>query len=236
MVKKGTIRGFDPATYTATIQLAGSLSVWLDNVPVSRAIPPCQMVAGRSCAVLLLDESHPQDAVVAAVFSTAESESSQPWEHIGTVVLESSAASVDFDQLSPDFTAFRLLALVRRSTFGGPISTGVRFNDDASQSYDLRDLIADASGVRTTLLQGGTYGVIGVFDDAHYGVAFVYIQASDPGVEKEWLSFAGLGSSSLRHITGRWNNTSSAVTKITVTPVIGELYAGSTFILEGIRR
>jgi len=236
MVKKGTIRGFDPATYTATIQLAGSLSVWLDNVPVSRAISPSQMVAGRSCAVLFLDESHPQDAVVAAVFSAVEAESGRPWEHIETVVLDDSAASVDFDQLSPDFTAFRLLALIRRSIMGGPLSTGLRFNDDASQSYDLRDIIADAGGVRTTLLQGITYGVIGVFDDLHYGVAFVYVQACDPAMEKEWLSFAGLGSSSLQHITGRWNNTSSVITKITITSVIGSLYAGSTFILEGVRR
>ncbi len=69
MIKKGVIKAFDSGTYTATVQIAGSLSVWLEGVPVSRAIPSAEMVAGRNCAVIFLDECNPQDAVVAAVYS-----------------------------------------------------------------------------------------------------------------------------------------------------------------------
>lgn len=236
MTSKGIVRGFDPQTYTATIQVVGSLSVWLEGVPVSRAIPPAAMVPGRPCAVIFLDESHPHDAVVAAVFSTsADAGRGWPWEHIETRVLCEDAAVVDFEGLGAEYAAFRILAFIRRSTYGSPLSTGIRFNDDAAQNYDFRDLVADAGGVRTTLAQGNTYGVVGVFDHLHYGVAFVYIQNRDAAVEKEWLSFAGLGSSSLRHITGRWNNTQSSISRITVTPLVGYLYAGSTFILNGVR-
>ena len=69
MIKKGVIRGFDSGTYTATVQIAGSLSVWLEGVPVSRGIPSAEMVVERSCSVIFLDESNPKDAVVAAVYT-----------------------------------------------------------------------------------------------------------------------------------------------------------------------
>jgi hypothetical protein len=72
MMKKGLIRAFDGDTHTATVQMAGSLSVWLEGVPVSRGIPAGEMAVGRACAVLFLDESNPQDAVVVAVMGSDE--------------------------------------------------------------------------------------------------------------------------------------------------------------------
>jgi hypothetical protein len=68
-IKRGTIKSFDAGTYKATVQVAGSLSVWLQAVPVARDIPPAEMVAGRSCAILFFDEANPNDAVVAAVWT-----------------------------------------------------------------------------------------------------------------------------------------------------------------------
>lgn len=68
-VRKGVIKGFDSESYKATVQVAGSLSVWLEGVPVARNIPSGEMVAGRQCALIFFDEANPQDAVVAAVYS-----------------------------------------------------------------------------------------------------------------------------------------------------------------------
>ena len=68
-IKKSTLKSFDPAAYTATVQVAGSLATWLSGVPVARNIPPAEMVAGRSCALVLFDSSNPQDAVVVAVYT-----------------------------------------------------------------------------------------------------------------------------------------------------------------------
>jgi hypothetical protein len=73
MMKKGVTRAFDGDTHTATVQMAGSLSVWLEGVPVSRGIPAGEMAVGRACAVLFLDESNPDDAVVVAVIGGGES-------------------------------------------------------------------------------------------------------------------------------------------------------------------
>jgi hypothetical protein len=68
MIKKGILKAFDSGTYTATVQVQGSLSVWLEDVPVSRGLPTAEMVTGRSVSVLFLDPGNPDDAVVVAVW------------------------------------------------------------------------------------------------------------------------------------------------------------------------
>jgi hypothetical protein len=50
------------------VQLIGSLSVYLDNVPTSRAIATAEMTVGRNVAVLFIDPSNFSDAVVIAVW------------------------------------------------------------------------------------------------------------------------------------------------------------------------
>ena len=69
MEKRGIVQSFDAGTYKATIQISGSLSVWLGEVRVSRNIPASEMVSGRSCAIIFFDESNPDDAVLVAVYS-----------------------------------------------------------------------------------------------------------------------------------------------------------------------
>ena len=44
IVRKGTVKGFDSGSYTATVQVAGSLAVWLEDVPVARNIGIAEMV------------------------------------------------------------------------------------------------------------------------------------------------------------------------------------------------
>ncbi len=68
-VRRGVVKAFDSGSYTATVQVAGSLSVWLTGVPVARNIASGEMLAGRRCAVLFFDEPNPQDAVVIAVYT-----------------------------------------------------------------------------------------------------------------------------------------------------------------------
>jgi hypothetical protein len=68
-IRSGIVKAFDAGTYTATVQLAGSLAVWLSDLPVARNIPSAEMIAGRRCAVIFFDASNPRDAVVAAVFT-----------------------------------------------------------------------------------------------------------------------------------------------------------------------
>jgi len=69
MIKKGILKSFDSDTYLATVQIAGSLSVWLENIPTSRAIPASEMIPGRSVAVLFHDAGNPSDCAVIAVWT-----------------------------------------------------------------------------------------------------------------------------------------------------------------------
>jgi len=69
MIKKGILKSFDSGTYTATVQVAGSLSVWLEDVPVSRALETDDMVTGRNVALIFLDPGNRSDAVVVAVWT-----------------------------------------------------------------------------------------------------------------------------------------------------------------------
>ena len=68
-IRRGVLQDFDSGTYLATVAMAGSLSVWLDGLPVSRAIDDAEMAAGRNVAVLFFDASNPNDAVVCAVWT-----------------------------------------------------------------------------------------------------------------------------------------------------------------------
>ena len=68
-LRRATLKIFDSGAYTATIQLPGSLSSWLTDVPVSRAISGAELTAGRYVALAHFDESNPKDCVVVAVWT-----------------------------------------------------------------------------------------------------------------------------------------------------------------------
>ena len=68
-IRQGTVKAFDGTAYTATVQVKGSVAIWLSDVPVARNIASAEMTAGRKCAVLFFDEPNPQDAVVIAVYT-----------------------------------------------------------------------------------------------------------------------------------------------------------------------
>ncbi len=68
-LRKGELRSFDSGSYKATVRLAGSYKVYLEDVAVARNIPSAEMVTGRRLAVIFFDEHSPKDAVVAAVYT-----------------------------------------------------------------------------------------------------------------------------------------------------------------------
>ena len=68
-MKKGVLKSFNPGTYKATVQLAGSYKVYLEDVTVARNLPTAEMAVGRKVAVILFDEHNPKEAVVVAVYT-----------------------------------------------------------------------------------------------------------------------------------------------------------------------
>ncbi len=68
-LRKAVLKSFDSGNYTATVQLAGSYKVYLEDVAVARNLPAAEMTAGRKTAVLFFDEHNPKEAVVVAVYT-----------------------------------------------------------------------------------------------------------------------------------------------------------------------
>src|SRR4029450_381544 len=72
-LKRATIKSYNPTTHRAAVQIAGSLSVWLNDVRVATDIPPPAIVPGRECAVLFFTDDNPDDGVILAVHGAAPS-------------------------------------------------------------------------------------------------------------------------------------------------------------------
>jgi len=68
-LRHGILKAWNSGTYLATVQLTGSLGVWLTNVPTNRGIPSAEMVVGRKVAVAFFDPSNPLDAAVQSVWT-----------------------------------------------------------------------------------------------------------------------------------------------------------------------
>ncbi|MEO8458250.1 MAG: hypothetical protein ABI559_10595 [Chloroflexota bacterium] len=66
-ISRGLIKSYDSATHSASVQIAGSLAVWLDAVPVSDAIAPADVVTGRECGVIFFADDNPMDAAVVTI-------------------------------------------------------------------------------------------------------------------------------------------------------------------------
>ncbi len=68
-LKKAVLRSFNSGNYTATVQLASSFKVYLEDIAVARNIPSAEMVNGRKVAVVFFDEHNPKEAVVIAAYT-----------------------------------------------------------------------------------------------------------------------------------------------------------------------
>ena len=67
--RKGILRSFNSGNYTATVQLASSYKVYLEDITVARNLSSGEMVTGRKVAVIFFDEHNPKEAVVVAVYT-----------------------------------------------------------------------------------------------------------------------------------------------------------------------
>jgi hypothetical protein len=68
-LSKAILKGFDVGSYKATVQLAGSHKVYLEEVSVARNLPAAEMITGRKVAVVFFDAYNAKEAVVIAVYT-----------------------------------------------------------------------------------------------------------------------------------------------------------------------
>lgn len=68
-IRKGILKSFNSSNYTATVQIAGSLKVYLEDIAVARNIPAAEMIAGRKVVMVFFDQHNAREAVVVAVYA-----------------------------------------------------------------------------------------------------------------------------------------------------------------------
>ncbi len=68
-MRKGVLKSFNSGDYIATVRLAGSYKVYLEDVAVARNIPAAEMTVGRKVAIVFFDEHNTKEAVVVAVYT-----------------------------------------------------------------------------------------------------------------------------------------------------------------------
>ncbi len=68
-LKKAVLRSFNSGNYTATVRMASSYKVYLEDIAVARNLPSGEMITGRKVAVIFFDEHNPKEAVVVAVYT-----------------------------------------------------------------------------------------------------------------------------------------------------------------------
>ena len=68
-LRKGVLRSFNSGNYTATVRLAGSYKVYLEDIAVARNLPVAEMITDRKVAVIFFDEHNPKEAVVVSVYT-----------------------------------------------------------------------------------------------------------------------------------------------------------------------
>jgi hypothetical protein len=67
-IRQGVLKDFNSTSYTATVQLAASYKVYLEDVKVARNLPVTEMINGRRVGVVFFDEHNTKEAVVVAVY------------------------------------------------------------------------------------------------------------------------------------------------------------------------
>lgn len=67
-ILRGIVRGYDRTNHTATVEVAGAQTTYLNDVPVSHALGWWLLAAGAQCGIVFFDETDPHDACVAFVY------------------------------------------------------------------------------------------------------------------------------------------------------------------------
>ena len=160
------------------------------------------------------------------------------YESIATTTLGSSTASVTFSSISGSFTDLVLV-------FNGGITTAdyairIRFNGDSGSNYSRTTISGYGTGVRNE--RGSNLTGLNVFAGSEgmpantlETVGIAHIQNySNSTTNKTILSRSSNSSRATEAQVGLWRNT-SAITSIVIDTGSGNLYAGSTFTLYGIK-
>lgn len=131
-ILRGTIRAYDAATHTATVELLEAPFTTLASVPVSRALPTNHVAAGETAHILR-------------------------WSDVGFLVLGTYGGSILDATFPQNVTASQDLIVTRDATVGRDLSVArdATFKRDRLAYNDAKHALYEAkTGVKTSLTSG----------------------------------------------------------------------------------
>ncbi len=160
-IRKAVIKSYDAAAHKATVQIVGSLPVWLDGVRVATDIPASDVVAGRQCSVLFLDPSNQDDAVVitiqGALPSAAGGDNHAPVSALFPGVLSTGLKPPQVPYKGTGFTATKLYCRVAVAPQMQDITVNIRRNGSTLGAVTIEKSKQAGSAAVSQAVSDGDY-------------------------------------------------------------------------------
>lgn len=169
------------------------------------------------------------------------------WETIAKIKLTTANKTLfDVDSISTDFDCFRITYYVRAVGGGADMRGYLRFNNDTGNNYVYQLFYGDNSSASATRSTGNhirLWNNLAMGDDVANDHVTGQIIISKPRSDVEatvTMHEAGSMEGNLRTGAGggRWNNTTSKITRIAIVTIAGDTQkcgAGSFALIEGIK-
>jgi hypothetical protein len=156
------------------------------------------------------------------------------YEPIATTTLGTAAATVTFSTITGSYTDLVLIAAIKGTV--NDESINVRFNSDSGSNYSHTTLIGTGSSAVSQRLSNQTSFRIGNGNsDTNFDAYVVSINNySNSTTYKTTIARENASSVAVSANVGLWRST-SAITAIEIFRGSGNLVAGSTFTLYGIK-
>jgi hypothetical protein len=212
----------------------GGASTWLDLTDT-----PAAFVASRFVAVNGAADALELVAGAACAFETTTVEVAG-WEELE--VIDGAAASYDFQNISQDYIDLQIVYRLRSDVAAGSDNINVALNNDAvDANYRFQQLYAAGAAasastgdIRLLIEATGATAPAGSFAYGHANIQR-YAEA-----ELHIVDALTIHRYTAANIIEYWRGyqweTAAAITRITLTPVVGAFIAGSEAILYGLRK
>jgi hypothetical protein len=172
VLKRGVIKAYEAAAHKASVQMEGSLSVWLASVPVATDIPPAEVLAGRECAVLLFGEGdNPDDAVVLTIHRALPPAAAPP-----TKIVDADADTEWNAEVTPDADTLQAQVagtvryLLKTTTPHHTLTGDVRIAGTAGVGTDPTSGVRLRAHITGDAVVGAIFDVGGISGDLATGV------------------------------------------------------------------
>lgn len=161
-----------------------------------------------------------------------------PLEYVGGTVLAAAAASITVPVL-PSYTVLVVECEIVKDATGNSIY--LTLNGDGGANYDRQRVLANSttiSGARTTGATSITLAQAALRASTH-GLITLIIVKSTTGTDAQVLTSASHEDTTpvlMLELQGaEWNNTSAAITSLSITATSGNLAADTTIAVYGLR-